>query len=56
MMNNVSVTIEFPDEEEAKRFLAWMSDGGGEQEFDVDGNYDFEYDIDKFFCRVTEWA
>lgn len=53
-MNAVSVTIEFPNEDTAKRFLAWMSDGGGEREFDHAGGLDFSYDIGKFFCRVTE--
>ncbi len=27
------ITIKFPNEEEKRRFLGWLSDGGGEYEF-----------------------
>ena len=54
-MNEVSVTIAFPTEELARRFLAWLSDGSGEQDFmdAVKEWLGFDYDMDKFFCRVT---
>lgn len=54
-MNEVSVTIALPNEELARRFLAWLSDGAGEQDFmeTVSESLDFDYDIDKLFCRVT---
>lgn len=60
-MNEASVTIAFPDEALARRFLMWL-DHSGDMDFeDVAGSEDmfgdeeqltFTYDIDKLFCRV----
>ena len=59
-MNPVAVTLQFPNAETARRFLAWMGDGGGELIFAdfIEESSDptpltFRYDFDTLSARVS---
>jgi hypothetical protein len=46
-MAKYSVTFDFDDKDDRDEFIGWMSDGGGEQNFDmpevVDTYHNFKY-------------